>query len=133
MFLQAKVRAFLVRACQSAVTGDIGREYARKPSRQVVAVKASSRRSEDEDVSFIQPQIPPTASPRATLAPRRSLTLRELDRRHRPVPVMAADGNSQAVILVERDNFDRSRLSVAEDHDPADKFGLGLMERAEDR
>jgi hypothetical protein len=46
---------------------------------------------------------------------------------------MAPDGNSQAVVLVERDDFNRPRLSVAEDHGLADKVGLGPMERAEDR
>ena len=32
MFLQLDVRAFLVRACQTAITGDIGGEYGCKPS-----------------------------------------------------------------------------------------------------
>lgn len=69
---------------------------------------------------------------RSLLHPRPKLTLRELDRRYRPTPFMAPDGNSQAVVLVERDDFHRPRLSVAENHDLARKFGLGLMERAED-
>ena len=42
---------------------------------------------------------------------------------------MAPDGNSQAVVLVERDNFYRPRFSVAEDDGLADKFSLSLMER----
>jgi hypothetical protein len=45
---------------------------------------------------------------------------------------MAPDGNSQAVVLVERDNFHCPRFSVAEDDGLADKFGLSLMERTED-
>jgi len=45
---------------------------------------------------------------------------------------MAPDGNSQAVVLVERDNFHRTGFSVAKDDGLADKFGLSLMERAED-
>jgi hypothetical protein len=40
---------------------------------------------------------------------------------------MAADGNSQVVVLVERDSFRRTRPSVAEDRGLADKFGLGLL------
>ena len=45
---------------------------------------------------------------------------------------MAPDGNSQAMILVERDNFRRPRFAVAEDDGLADKLSLSLMERAED-
>jgi len=40
---------------------------------------------------------------------------------------MAADGNSQAVVLVERDSFRRPRPSAAEDRALANKFGLGLL------
>jgi len=40
---------------------------------------------------------------------------------------MAADGYSQAVVLVERDSFRRPRPSVAEDRGLGDKFGLGLL------
>ena len=57
------------------------------------------------------------------------LTLREFDCRNRPAPGMSPDGNSQAVVLVERDNFHRTRFSVAEDDGLADKFSLSLMER----
>ena len=32
MFLQSDVRAFLVHACQTAITGDIGCKYGCKPS-----------------------------------------------------------------------------------------------------
>ena len=40
---------------------------------------------------------------------------------------MAADGYSQAVVLVERDSFRRPRPSVAEDRGLGDKFGFGLL------
>jgi hypothetical protein len=46
---------------------------------------------------------------------------------------MASDRNTQAVAFVKRDNFDRPRFSIAENYGFADKFGLSLMERAEDR
>jgi hypothetical protein len=35
--------------------------------------------------------------------------------------------------FVKRDSFNRPRFSVAEDYGFADKFDLGVMERAEDR
>jgi hypothetical protein len=50
------------------------------------------------------------------IIPRLNLLLRELDRRNRPVPGTAPDGNSQAMVLVERDSFHHPRPSVAEDH-----------------
>ena len=62
-----------------------------------------------------------------TIIPRLNLLLRKLDRRNRPAPGMAADGYSQAVVLVERDSFRRPRPSVAEDRGLGDKFGFGLL------
>ena len=70
--------------------------------------------------------VPVAEQPFRTIIPRLNLLLRELDRRNRPAPGMAPDGNSQAVVLVERDSFRRPRPSVAEDHGLADKFGIGL-------
>jgi hypothetical protein len=43
---------------------------------------------------------PVAEQPFRTIIPRLNLLLRELDRRNRPAPGMAADGNSQAVVLV---------------------------------
>ena len=46
---------------------------------------------------------------------------------------MAPNGNSRAVTFVKRDSFNRPRFSVAENYSFADKFGLSLLECAEDR
>jgi hypothetical protein len=63
----------------------------------------------------------------------RGAFLREFDCRNRPPSIVAPDGNSQSVGFVKRDSFNRPRLSVAEHNGFADKFGLRLMECAENR
>ena len=62
-----------------------------------------------------------------------SARLRELDGRDRPLPIVAPDRDSQAVHFVKPNVFDRSGLSVGEDHGLADKLKLGLLELTEDR
>jgi hypothetical protein len=61
------------------------------------------------------------------------LALRELDGRDRPFSVVADDGDSQAMKFVKPDVLNCSGLTVHEDHGLADKLGLRLFERAEDR
>ena len=46
---------------------------------------------------------------------------------------MAPDRDSEAVQFVKPNVLHRPGLSVGEDHGFADKLGLGLLERAEDR
>ena len=62
-----------------------------------------------------------------------SARLREFDGGDRPLPMVASDGNSQAMHLVKPNPLHRTGLSVGEDHGPADKLSLGLLELAEDR
>src|SRR5882757_5736010 len=61
----------------------------------------------------------------------RAAILREFYCRNGPPSGVAFDGNSQPVGFVKRDSFNRPRFSVAEDYGFADKFDLGVMERAE--
>jgi hypothetical protein len=70
---------------------------------------------------------PEAEQPFTTIISRLNSLLRELDRRKRPAPGMAADGNSLAVVLVERDSFRGPHPSAAEDHGLAGGFGLGLL------
>ena len=46
---------------------------------------------------------------------------------------MAQDRDSKAVQFVKANVLHCARLSVGEDYGFADQFGLGLLERAEDR
>jgi hypothetical protein len=61
------------------------------------------------------------------------LALGKFDGRDRPLAIVAADRDSKAVQFVKPNVFHRPRLSVGEDHGFADKLGLGLLERAENR
>jgi hypothetical protein len=63
----------------------------------------------------------------------RAAILREFDCRNGPPSSVASDGNSQPVGFVKRVFQTVPRFSVAEDYGLADKFDLGVMERAEDR
>jgi hypothetical protein len=60
------------------------------------------------------------------------LALREFDRRDRPLSNVASDGDAETVEFVKPNALDRPGLSIGEDHGLADKFGLRLLERAED-
>jgi hypothetical protein len=62
-----------------------------------------------------------------------SARLREFDGGDRPLPMMASDGNSQAMHFVKPNALHRTGLSVGEDHGSPDKLSLGLLELAEDR
>jgi hypothetical protein len=59
--------------------------------------------------------------------------LRKFDGRNGPFPVVAFDGDSQAVHFVQPDALNGTGLSVGQDHGLADKLRLGLLELAEDR
>jgi hypothetical protein len=62
-----------------------------------------------------------------------SAFLRELDGGDRPLSIVAADRNSQAVQFVKRNPLHGPGLSVREDYGLAHKLPLGLLELAEDR
>jgi hypothetical protein len=61
------------------------------------------------------------------------LTLRELDGRDRPLPIVTLDRDAQTMGFVKPNVLHRPGLSIHENHGLADQFSLGLPERAEDR
>jgi hypothetical protein len=61
------------------------------------------------------------------------LTLGKFDRGDWPLSFVAQDRDSKAVQFVKANVLHCARLSVGEDYGFADQFGLGLLERAEDR
>jgi len=61
------------------------------------------------------------------------LALGKFDGRDRPLAIVAPDRDSKAVQFVKPNVFHRPGLPIGEDHGFADKLGLGLLERAEDR
>jgi hypothetical protein len=62
-----------------------------------------------------------------------SARLRQLYGGDGPLAIVAPDWNSQAVQFIKPNRFDGPGLSIAKDHGVADKFGLNLLELAEDR
>src|ERR1700738_2668658 len=62
-----------------------------------------------------------------------SARLSELDGGDRPLPIVASDRDSQAVHFVKPNALHRTGLSIRENHGPANKLSLSLLELAEDR
>jgi Endosomal/lysosomal potassium channel TMEM175 len=61
------------------------------------------------------------------------LALRKFDRGDRPLSIVAPDREPKAMQFVKPNLLHRPGRSVGENHGFADKFGLGFLQRAEDR